>query len=70
MRVGILTERDKELLETIKIKIDQVNDGTVLFAENMQNITIAPVNDISQDITITFVDQSLKMLHMKLAVVL
>ena len=70
MRVGILTERDKEFLETIKIKIDQVNDGTVLFAENMQNITIAPVNDISQDITITFVDHSLKMLHMKLAVVL
>ena len=37
LRVGILTVRDRQLLESRKTAIDQIHDETVPFAENMQN---------------------------------
>ena len=35
LKVGILTERDRELLQSRKTTIDQIHDAIVLFAENM-----------------------------------
>ena len=35
LKVGILTESDRELLQSRKTTVDQIHDETVLFAENM-----------------------------------
>ena len=54
MRVGILTEIDMELLEARKTTIDQVDDRTFLFAENMlnENCSNNKLNNISHNIFI------------------
>lgn len=54
MRVGILTEIDMELLEARKTTIDQVDDRTFLFAENMlnENCSNSKLNNISHNIFI------------------
>ena len=60
LRVGILTERDRELLESRKTTIDQSHDETVLFAENMpkENYNNNKLDYISHNIfTINFRDQ-------------
>ena len=57
---GILTERDRELLESRKTTIDQIHDERVLFVEHMpkENYNNNKLNDISHNIfTINSLDQ-------------